>query len=61
MKKNFKKILMLGLVGIVLIIASEILGMLPLKILGFVILSVVFVINSNMLAKRIEKLENGKE
>lgn len=59
-KIDLKKIFLLGLVGLTLIIASEIFQMLSLKVLGFVILAVMFVVNSKLLSKRIGKLENGK-
>ncbi|MBA7654574.1 hypothetical protein ES703_62455 [subsurface metagenome] len=58
-KIELKKILLLGLIGLALIIASEIFRILSLKVLGLIILAVVFVINSTLLVKRIEKLENG--
>ena len=61
MKINFKKVLMIGVVGLVLIIIAEIFQIRFLRILGVFALAVVFVINSKMLLKRIEKLEkNGQ-
>lgn len=60
MKIEIKKILLLGLVGLILIIASEIFRIVSLKVLGLLIVAVVFVFNSKKLIKRIEKLENGK-
>ena len=60
MKVKLKKILLLGLIGLILIIASEIFRVVSLKVLGLVIVAVVFAFNSKKLIKRIEKLENGK-
>ena len=59
MKINFKKILVIGFLGVFLIIVAEILQIRILSILGIINLAIVFVINSKMLMWRIEKLENG--
>ena len=61
MKIDLKKMLLLGLVGLVLLVVSEIFQILPLKVSGIIVLAVFFVINSRLLIKRIEKLENGSK
>ena len=61
MKISFRKVLMIGVIGLGLIIFSEIFQKPSLKILGIFALAVVFVINSKILLKRIEKLENGNK
>ena len=61
MKIDLKKMLLLGLVGLVLLVVSEIFQILPLKVSGIIVLAVFFVINSRLLIKRIEKLENGNK
>ena len=52
---------MIGVAGLGLIIFSEILQKPSLRILGIFALAVVFVVNSRILMKRIENLENGNK
>ena len=59
MKIDFKKVLFIGLIGILEVIIAEVLQIRLLKVSGVIILAVAFVINSKMLMGRIEKLENG--
>ena len=61
-KFGFKEVLYLGLIGVLSIIAADIIQDRLLKIIGVIILSIVFVVNSKMILKRIEELEkNVKE
>ena len=57
--KDFNKLLLVGLAGLLLIITSEFFDISSLNILGMVVLAVFFVANSKSLAKRIEKIEQG--
>jgi len=49
------------MIGLMLLIVSEIFRILPLKVSGLVVLAAFFAINSRLLVKRIEALENGKK
>ena len=59
MKTDFSKILFIGLICLLVIIIAEVFQIRILSILGIINLAIVFVINSKILMRRIEKLENG--
>jgi len=58
-KCGFKEVFYVGLIGIFSVIAGDIFRDRFLRIVGIVFLAIVFVINSRMLLKRIERLERN--
>jgi len=57
---GFKEVLYVGLAGVLLVIAGDVSKDISLRIVGIIFLAIVFVINSRMLLKRIERLEKNE-